>query len=94
MNKPKFWYYPIIDIFEVSKYLSELYNEDIEVLDILFGEGVYNDTYVSYLVEEPEEEYSETFYETKEEWERRKKIETYLFNEFADWDYVLFKICW
>ena len=94
MNKPKFWYYPIIDIFEVSKYLSELYNEDIDVLDILFGEGVYNDTYVSYLVEEPEEEYSETFYETKEEWERRKKIETYLFNEFADWDYVLFKICW
>lgn len=94
MNKPKFWYYPIIDIFEVSKYLSELYNEDIDVLDILFGEGVYNDTYVSYLIEEPEEEYSETPYETKEEWERRKKIETYLFNEFSDWDYVLFKICW
>ena len=94
MNKPKFWYYPIIDIFEVSKYLSELYDEDIDVLDILFGEGVYNDTYVSYLVEEPEEEYSETPYETKEEWERRKKIETYLFNEFVDWDYVLFKICW
>ena len=94
MNKPKFWYYPIIDIFEVSKYLSELYDEDIDVLDILFGEGVYNDTYVSYLVEEPEEEYSETSYETKEEWERRKKIETYLFNEFVDWDYVLFKICW
>ena len=44
--------------------------------------------------EEPEEEYSETPYETKEEWERRKKIETYLFNEFSDWDYVLFKICW
>ena len=94
MNKPKFWYYPIIDIFEVSKYLSELYDEDIDVLNILFGEGVYNDTYVSYLVEEPEEEYSETPYETKEEWERRKKIETYLFNEFSDWDYVLFKICW
>ena len=94
MNKPKFWYYPIIDIFEVSKYLSELYDEDIDVLDILFGEGIYNDTYISYLIEEPEEEYSETPYETKEEWERRKKIETYLFNEFADWDYVLFKICW
>ena len=94
MNKPKFWYYPIIDIFEVSKYLSELYGEDIDVLDILFGGEVYNDTYVSYLVEEPEEEYSETLYETKEEWERRKKIETYLFNEFSDWDYVLFKICW
>ena len=94
MNKPKFWYYPIIDIFEVSKYLSELYDEDIDVLDILFGEGVYNDTYVSYLVEEPEEEYFENPYETKEEWERRKKIETYLFNEFSDWDYVLFKICW
>ena len=94
MNKPKFWYYPIIDIFEVSKYLSELYDEDIDVLDILFGGEVYNDTYVSYLVEEPEEEYSETPYETKEEWKRRKKIETYLFNEFSDWDYVLFKICW
>ena len=94
MNKPEFWYYPIIDIFEVSKYLSELYDEDIDVLDILFDKGVYNDTYISYLIEEPEEEYSENPYETKEEWERRKKIETYLFNEFVDWDYVLFKICW
>ena len=94
MNKPKFWYYPIIDIFEVSKYLSELYNEDIDVLDILFGEGVYNDTYVSYLVEEPEEEYNEYSLEAKEDWEKRKKIEEFLIDNFPDWDRILFQICW
>ena len=94
MNKPEFWYYPIIDAIEVSKYLSELYDEDIDVLDILFGKEVYNDTYIDYLIEEPEEEYNEYSLEAKEDWEKRKKIETYLFNEFVDWDYVLFKMCW
>ena len=74
MNKPKFWYYPIIDIFEVSKYLSELYDEDIDVLDILFGGEVYNDTYVSYLVEEPEEEYSETLTKRKKNGKDERKL--------------------
>lgn len=94
MKKPEASFYPIIDVFGTSDYLSEFYNEKIDVIDILFGEGVCNDTYISYLIEEPEKEYSETPYETKEKWEKRKKIETYLFNEFSAWDYVLFKICW
>lgn len=92
--KPKIDFYPIVDVFRVNDYLSELYNEKIDVIDILFGFGVNNDTYVDYLVEEPEEEYHNGEWETQERWEKRKKIETYLFNEFNNFERVLFKICW
>lgn len=94
MNKPKFFYRPIVDALEVSKYLSELYGEEIDIIDILFDFDVNNDTYVDYPIEEPLEEYHGEEWESKERWEKRKKIETYLFNEFIDWDMILFKICW
>ena len=92
--KPKSFFYPIVDAIEVSKYLSELYDEKIDVIRILFGWAVSNDTYVGYLIEEPEEEYHGKEWESLEHWELRKKVETYLVNEFPDWEYVLFKICW
>ena len=97
MNKPKFFYYPIVNADEVSKYLSELYGEKIDIIDILFGYlglGVIEDLYVEYSIKEPEEEYRDDPWETMEDWEKRKKIETYLFNEFVDWDMILIKICW
>ena len=94
MQKPKVSFYPIVDAFRVNDHLSELYNEKIDVIDILFGFEVNNDTYVDYLVEEPEEEYHNGEWETQEQWEKRKKVETYLFNEFKDFERVLFKICW
>ena len=97
MNKPNFFYYPIVDADEVSKYLSEFYGEEIDVIDILFGYlgfRIINDTYMDYLVKEPEEKYQDGPWETEEQWEKRKKIETYIFNEFVDWDMILFKICW
>ena len=92
--KPKIFFYPIVDAIDVSKYLSELYDEEIDVIRILFGWEVSNDTYVDYLIEEPEEEYHGEEWESFEQWELRKKVETYLVNEFPDWEYVLFKICW
>lgn len=92
--KPKFFFYPIVDAIDVSKYLSELYGEEIDVIRILFDWGVSNDTYVDYLIEEPEEEYHGEEWESLEHWKLRKKVETYLVNEFPDWEYVLFKICW
>ena len=92
--KPKFFFYPIVDAIDLSKYLSELYGEEIDVIRILFGWEVSNDTYVDYLIEEPEEEYHGEEWESLEHWELRKKVETYLVNEFPDWEYVLFKICW
>ena len=92
--KPKFNFYPIVDAIEVSEYLTEQYGEEIDVIRILFGWEVSNDTYVDYLIEEPEEEYHGEEWEDLEHWEKRKKIETYLINEFPDWEYVLFKICW
>ena len=67
---------------------------NIDVIRILFGWEVSNDTYVDYLIEEPEEEYHGEEWESLEHWELRKKVETYLVNEFPDWEYVLFKICW
>jgi hypothetical protein len=94
MNKPKFFYYPIVDADEVSKYLSEFYGEKIDVIDILFGWEVSNYTYVDYPIEKPREEYHGEEWESLEHWEKRKKIETYIFNEFIDWDMILFKICW
>ena len=92
--KPKIFFYPIVDAIDVSKYLSELYDEEIDVIRILFNWEVNNDTYVDYLIEEPEEEYHGEEWEDLEHWELRKKVETYLVNEFPDWEYVLFKICW
>lgn len=92
--KPKFFFYPIVDAFDVSKYLSKQYGEEIDVIRILFGWDVNNDTYVDYLIEEPEEEYHGGEWESLEHWELRKKVETYLVEEFPDWEYVLFKICW
>ena len=91
--KPKSFFYPIVDAIEVSKYLSKQYGEEINVIDVLFGE-VSNDVYVDYLNEGPEEEYHNEEWEDREHWELRKKIETYLADEFPDWEYVLFKICW
>ena len=32
--KPKFFFYPIVDAIDVSKYLSELYDEEIDVIKI------------------------------------------------------------
>ena len=74
MNKPNFFYYPIVNADEVSEYLSELYGEKIDIIDILFGYlglGVIEDIYVEYSIREPEEEYRDDPWETMEDWEKR-----------------------
>ena len=93
-DRPKVSFYPIIDALDVNKYLSDIYEEKIDVIEILFNYEVSNDTYVDYPICIPEEKYHGEEWESREAWEKRKKITEFLIDNFPDWDRVLFQICW
>lgn len=94
MQKPEVNFYPVIDLLDVEKYLSDLYGEEIDLLITLFGDDVSNDIYVDYSIEEPEKEYVEVEWETEKDWNLRNKFEKYLWEEFSNFKKVIVRICW
>ena len=78
MEKPKVNFYPMIDLLDVERYLSDLYEEEVDLLTDLFGNALSNDIYVDYSIEEPEKEYHGEYWETEKEWDIRNKFEKYL----------------
>lgn len=94
MQKPEVNFYPVVDLFDVEKYLSDFYGEEIDLLVTLFGDDVSNDIYVDYLIEEPEKEYVEVEWETEKDWNLRNKFEKYLWEEFSNFKKVIVRICW
>lgn len=94
MQKPEVSFYPVIDLLDVEKYLSDLYEEEIDLLITLFGDDVSNDIYVDYSIEEPEKEYVEVEWETEKDWNLRNKFEKYLWEEFSNFKKVIVRICW
>ena len=94
MQKPEVNFYPVIDFLDVEKYLSDLYEEEIDLLITLFGDDVSNDIYMDYSIEEPEKEYVEVEWETEKDWNLRNKFEKYLWEEFSNFKKVIVRICW
>lgn len=94
MQKPEVSFYPIIDLLDVEKYLSDLYEEEVDLLVALFGDDVSNDIYVDYSIEEPEKEYHGEYWETEKDWNLRNKFEKYLWEEFSNFGKVILRICW
>ena len=94
MQKPEVSFYPIIDLLDVERYLSDLYGEEIDLLTDLFGNALSNDIYVDYYIEEPQKEYHSEYWETEEEWNIRNKFEKYLWEEFSNFRMVILRICW
>lgn len=94
MQKPEVNFYPVIDLLDVEKYLSDLYEEEIDLLITLFGDDVSNDIYMDYSIEEPEKEYVEVEWETEKDWNLRNKFEKYLWEEFSNFKKVIVRICW
>ena len=94
MRKPEVNFYPVVDLLDVEKYLSDLYEEEIDLLITLFGDDVSNDIYMDYSIEEPEKEYVEVEWETEKDWNLRNKFEKYLWEEFSNFKKVIVRICW
>ena len=94
MEKPKVNFYPMIDLLDVERYLSDLYEEEVDLLTDLFGNALSNDIYVDYSIEEPEKEYHGEYWETEKEWDIRNKFEKYLWEEFSNYEKVILRICW
>ena len=94
MQKPEVNFYPVVDLLDVEKYLSDLYEEEIDLLITLFGDDVSNDIYMDYSIEEPEKEYVEVEWETEKDWNLRNKFEKYLWEEFSNFGKVIVRICW
>lgn len=94
MQKPEVNFYPIIDLLDVEKYLSDLYEEEIDLLITLFGDDVSNDIYVDYPIEEPSDKYHGEHWETEEDWVLRNKFEKYLWENFNAYPKVIMRICW
>lgn len=94
MQKPEVNFYPVVDLLDVEKYLSDLYEEEIDLLITLFGDDVSNDIYMDYSIEEPEKEYVEVEWETEKDWNLRNKFEKYLWEEFSNFKKVIVRICW
>ena len=94
MQKPEVNFYPVIDLLDAEKYLSDLYGEEIDLLITLFGDDVSNDIYVDYSIEEPEKEYHGEYWETEKDWNLRNKFEKYLWKEFSNFKKVIVRICW
>lgn len=94
MQKPEVNFYPVVDLLDVEKYLSDLYEEEIDLLITLFGDDVSNDIYMDYFIEEPEKEYVEVEWETEKDWNLRNKFEKYLWEEFSNFKKVIVRICW
>lgn len=94
MQKPEVNFYPIIDLLDVEKYLSDLYGEEIDLLTALFGNEVSNDIYLDYSIEEPSDKYHGEYWETEADWNQRNKFEKYLWENFHDYERVIVRICW
>ena len=94
MQKPEVNFYPIIDLLDVEKYLSDLYGEEIDLLIALFGDDVSNDIYLDYYIEEPSDKYHGEYWETEEDWVLRNKFEKYLWENFKTYSKVVVRICW
>ena len=84
----------MIDLLDVERYLSDLYEEEVDLLTDLFGNALSNDIYVDYSIEEPEKEYHGEYWETEKEWDIRNKFEKYLWEEFSNYEKVILRICW
>ena len=94
MQKPEVNFYPIIDLLDVEKYLSDLYGEEVDLLIALFGDDVSNDIYKDYLVEEPPHEYHIPEGESIKEWQQVERFEKYLWENFRAFSKVVVRICW
>ena len=93
MKKPEVNFYPMIDLFEVEKYLSDLHRKEIDLLILLFGDDVSNDICKEWFVESPETLYRDDLY-TDEEWEMYCYFVEYIWENFSDYEYVIVRICW
>ena len=94
MQKPEVSFYPIIDLLDLEKYLSDFYGEEIDLLTDLFGNALSNDIYMDYSIEEPEKEYRGEYWESEKEWDIRNKFEQYLWEDFSNFKMVILRICW
>lgn len=93
MQKPEVIFYPMIDLLDVEKYLSDLHGKEIDLLISLFGDDVSNDICKEWLVEPPETLCRENFH-SDEEWEAYYSFEEYVWENFSDYEYVIVRICW
>lgn len=93
MQKPEVIFYPMIDLLDVEKYLSDLHGKEIDLLIPLFGDDVSNDICKEWLVEPPETLCRENFH-SDEEWEAYYSFEEYVWENFSDYEYVIVRICW
>ena len=93
MQKPEVNFYPMIDLFDVEKYLSDLHGKEIDLLIPLFGDDVSNDICKEWYVESPESLCREEFYSDKE-WDAYRWFEEYIWENFSDYEYVIVRICW
>ena len=93
MKKPEVIFYPMVDLLDVEKYLSDLHGKEIDLLISLFGDDVSNDICKEWLVEPPETLCRENFH-SDEEWEAYYSFEEYVWENFSDYEYVIVRICW
>ena len=93
MKKPEVIFYPMVDLLDVEKYLSDLHGKEIDLLITLFGDDVSNDICKEWLVEPPETLCRENFH-SDEEWEAYYSFEEYVWENFSDYEYVIVRICW
>lgn len=93
MKKPEVIFYPMVDLLDVEKYLSDLHGKEIDLLIPLFDDDVSNDICKEWLVEPPETLCRENFH-SDEEWEAYYSFEEYVWENFSDYKYVIVRICW
>lgn len=92
MKKPEVIFYPMVDLLDVEKYLSDLHGKEIDLLIPLFGDDVSNDICKEWLVEPPETLCRENFH-SDEEWKAYYSFEEYVWENFSDYEYVIVRIC-
>lgn len=93
MKKPEVNFYPMIDLFDVEEYLSDLYERKIDLLIPLFGDDVSNDICKEWLVEPPETLCRKEF-NSDEEWDAYYCFVEYIWENFSNYKYVIVRICW
>ena len=93
MQKPEVVFYPMIDLLDVERYLSDLHGKEVDLLIPLFGDDVSNDICKEWLVEPPATLCRENFH-SDEEWEAYYSFEEYVWENFSDYEYVIVRICW
>lgn len=94
MQKPEVNFYPVIDLFDVERYLSDVYDEEVDLLITLFGNDVSNDICKEWLVEPPEEIYSPECDYSAEDWLAYNRFNKYIWENFRIFKYVIVRICW